>query len=63
MGAQVWFERARLPAVRRALVRRLTDVRWGWNTEGDRAWVQAEAGVDLEALVAAVPVDPEANPA
>jgi hypothetical protein len=58
MGEQVWFEKGRLPAVRRALVGRLADVRWAWNTDGDRAWVQAEAGVDLEALVAAVAVDP-----
>lgn len=52
-GDAVWFDRAQTSRV-------LDHVRlhvpphidWGFNYEGDRAWVHAEASVDLESLVA-----------
>ena len=51
MGERVWFERAQLRSVLHALGQRLGGVRWAWNIDGDRAWAQAEVGVDVAAAV------------
>ncbi|MDQ6806089.1 MAG: Clp protease N-terminal domain-containing protein [Actinomycetota bacterium] len=51
-GEQVWFDR---DEVRRVLdhvrLHLSPDTRWGFNYGDDRAWVRAEASVDLTALV------------
>jgi ATP-dependent Clp protease ATP-binding subunit ClpA len=52
MGERVWFDRPELSTILRGLGERLPPgTRWGFNEEGDRAWVWAEAHIDLDALV------------
>lgn len=52
MGERVWFDRSDVAKVLQGLGRRIhPGTRWGFNYEGDRAWVWAEAHVDLKALV------------
>lgn len=52
MGEQVWFDRSDVSKVLQGLGRRIhPGTHWGFNYEGDRAWVWAEAHVDLTALV------------
>jgi ATP-dependent Clp protease ATP-binding subunit ClpA len=52
MGQQVWFDRSEVSTVLHAIGRRIEPgTRWGFNYEGERAWVWAEAHVDLRSLV------------
>jgi len=52
MGERVWFDRTDVAKVLQSLGKRTSPgTRWGFNYEGDRAWVWAEAHVDLNALV------------
>jgi ATP-dependent Clp protease ATP-binding subunit ClpA len=51
-GERVWIERDQVQAVASYVGRHLPpDAAWGFNFEGDRAWVNAESRVDLQALV------------
>ena len=53
MGERVWCDRDQVGTVLDHLRLHLgPGRRWAFNYEGDRAWVVAEAAVDLEALVA-----------
>jgi catechol 2,3-dioxygenase-like lactoylglutathione lyase family enzyme len=53
MGDRVWFDRDQTNAViDRIRLQVPPGIRWGFNYEGDRAWVFAESSVDLVALVA-----------
>jgi ATP-dependent Clp protease ATP-binding subunit ClpA len=52
MGERVWFDRTDVAKVLQCLGKRISPgTRWGFNYEGDRAWVWAEAHVDMNALV------------
>jgi catechol 2,3-dioxygenase-like lactoylglutathione lyase family enzyme len=52
-GEDVWFDRDQVQSVVDHLRLRLSPATyWGFNYEGDRAYVSSEASVDLEALVA-----------
>ena len=52
-GEDVWFDRDQVGAVIDHVRLRLPpETYWGFNYEGDRAYVSSEASVDLEALVA-----------
>jgi len=52
-GEDVWFDRDQVQTVIDHLRLRLPPTTyWGFNYEGDRAYVSSEASVDLEALVA-----------
>jgi hypothetical protein len=52
LGERVWFELSDVGKVLQGLGRRIhPGTHWGFNYEGDRAWVWAEAHVDLKALV------------
>jgi ATP-dependent Clp protease ATP-binding subunit ClpA len=52
MGKQVWFDRSEVSTVLQTIGRRIEPgTRWGFNYEGERAWVWAEAHVDLRSLV------------
>jgi hypothetical protein len=52
MGERVWFDRSDVARVLQDLSKRIRPgTRWGFNHEGDRAWVWAEAHVDVKALV------------
>jgi ATP-dependent Clp protease ATP-binding subunit ClpA len=52
MGKQVWFDRSQLSTVLQTIGRRIEPgTRWGFNYEGERAWVWAEAHVELRSLV------------
>jgi catechol 2,3-dioxygenase-like lactoylglutathione lyase family enzyme len=52
-GEDVWFDRDQVQTVIDHLRTRLPPATyWGFNYEGDRAYVSSEASVDLEALVA-----------
>ena len=52
MGERVWFDRGDVAKVLQGLGRRIhPGTQWGFNYEGDRAWVWAEAHVELKALV------------
>jgi catechol 2,3-dioxygenase-like lactoylglutathione lyase family enzyme len=52
-GEEVWFDRDQVQTVIDHLRLHLSpDTHWGFNYEGDRAYVSSEASVDLEALVA-----------
>lgn len=54
MGERVWFERADVPCVLDHLRLHISPAtRWGFNDDGDRAWVFAESHVELDVLVAA----------
>src|SRR6202043_3630567 len=51
-GERVWFERDQINDVLDHLRLHLDpDTRWGFNYEGDRAWIRAERSVDMDALV------------
>jgi len=51
-GERVWFDREYVPAVLEQLRLHVPPgTPWGFNYEGDRAWVIAEASVDLSKLV------------
>lgn len=53
VGEQVWFEREHAMDVVHFLGKRIPPgTHWGFNYADDRAWVHAEAHVELEALVA-----------
>ena len=53
LGERVWFERDQVQEVIDHLRLQLPpETHWGFNYEGDRAYVSSEASVDLEALVA-----------
>ena len=53
LGERVWFDRDQVCAVIEHLRLHLPpEKHWGFNYEGDRAYVSSEASVDLEALVA-----------
>jgi hypothetical protein len=53
-GERVWFDRADVDCVLPHLRLHIPPgAAWGFNYEGDRAWANAEASVDLGALVAA----------
>lgn len=53
LGDEVWFDRDQVETVITHLRLHLRPgAHWGFNYEGDRAYAVAEAGVDLEALVA-----------
>jgi ATP-dependent Clp protease ATP-binding subunit ClpA len=52
MGQRVWFDRADLAKVLEGLGRWIPPgTQWGFNYEDDRAWVWAEAHVELDVLV------------
>jgi hypothetical protein len=52
VGERVWFDRKDVRSVLDHLRRQIPPgTVWGFNYEGDRAWVLAEASVDVEALV------------
>jgi hypothetical protein len=52
MGKQVWFDRSEVSTVLQTIGRRIEPgTRWGFNYESERAWVWAEAHVDLRSLV------------
>jgi len=52
-GDRVWFRREDTDRVLRYLSDRLPDdAWWGFNYEGDRAWVRSETRIDVESLVA-----------
>jgi hypothetical protein len=52
VGERVWFERRDVRSVLDYLRGHIPPgTAWGFNYEGDRAWVHAEAAVDVEALV------------
>jgi hypothetical protein len=52
IGERVWIHRKDVRSVLDYLRRTIPPgTAWGFNYEGDRAWVHAEAGVDMEALV------------
>jgi hypothetical protein len=51
-GDRVWVDREEAPAVVNYLRLHLTPtVQWGFNYEGERAWVMAEESVDLPKLI------------
>lgn len=51
-GEKVWFERDRTREVLDHVRLHLgPGTRWGFNYEGDRAWIRAECSVDIDALV------------
>jgi hypothetical protein len=51
-GEQVWFDRDKVNSVLdHVRLHFPPDTRWGFNYENDRAWVRAEASVELRALV------------
>lgn len=53
VGEDVWFDRDQVQRVIDHLRQHLPpETYWGFNYEGDRAYVSSEASVDLEALVA-----------
>jgi ATP-dependent Clp protease ATP-binding subunit ClpA len=53
VGERVWFGRHETDRVLRHLREHIPpDVFWGFNYEDDRAWVWAEARIDMHALVA-----------
>jgi hypothetical protein len=52
MGERVWFDRSDVATILQSLGRRIhPGTQWGFNYEGDRAWVWADAHVDLKTLV------------
>jgi hypothetical protein len=52
MGEQVWFDRSEVSTVLQTIGRRIEPgTTRGFNYEGERAWVWAEAHVDLRSLV------------
>jgi hypothetical protein len=51
-GPKVWFDRRHVTIVLDHVRLHLSpETIWGFNYENDRAWVVAEASVDLQALV------------
>lgn len=51
-GEPVWFDRDQVDAVLTRVREQLPpQTRWGFNYEGDRAWIVGQADVDFEALV------------
>ena len=53
-GERVWFERRQVSQVFDHLRLHLAPgTVWGFNYEGDRAWADAEASVDMERLIGA----------
>lgn len=54
MGEPVWFGRAEAPRVLDHLRLHISpDTRWGFNYDGERAWVFAESHVELDLMVKA----------
>jgi ClpA/ClpB-like protein len=61
-GEKLWIERDQVQAVTSYLARRISpDTVWGFNYEGQQAWVDAESRVDLERLVAEALADADEN--
>jgi hypothetical protein len=59
-GEQVWIEREQAPAVVGYVARHIpADTVWGFNYEGERAWISAESHVDLQRLVDEALTSPE----
>jgi hypothetical protein len=57
-GPKVWFDRGDVTIVLDHVRLHLSpETTWGFNYEDDRAWVRAEASVDLQALVNDAPTD------
>ncbi len=51
-GEPVWFDRDKVTSVLDHVRLHLPpDTKWGFNYEDDRAWVRAEASVELQTLV------------
>jgi hypothetical protein len=51
-GKRVWIDREDMPRVLTYVSRHVgPQFVWGFNYEGEQAWVNAEASVDLEAIV------------
>jgi hypothetical protein len=51
-GERVWIDREQVQAVVSYVGRHLPpDAVWGFNFEGDRAWVNAESHVNLQTLI------------
>jgi hypothetical protein len=51
-GERVWIDREDIPKVLTYVSRHVNpEFVWGFNYEGEQAWVNAEASVDLEAIV------------
>jgi hypothetical protein len=52
VGDRVWFDRTQTERVLDHLARHARPgAHWGFNYEGDRAWVIAESTLDMQALV------------
>lgn len=52
VGERVWFDRKDVRVVLDHLLRNVPPgTHWGFNYEGERAWVLAETSVNLRALV------------